>query len=195
MVPTAPLATLHDLASRYTPTQRRTIDAALALFAEHGVGGTSLQTIADALDVTKAAIYHQFQTKHAIVLAVLEVQLQPVETILAAADTTQPGRDTRTELLGSLLDFVVANRRSLSTLQADPVLFRLLADYPPSRLVWERVFAILLDGETGDAALVRSAVLSAAIGTVAYPLVMDLDNDVLRRELHRIMLSLLPDLR
>ena len=50
--------------------QRRTIDVALELFADHGVGGTSLQMIADALGVTKAAVYHQFRTKDEIVLAV-----------------------------------------------------------------------------------------------------------------------------
>ena len=34
---------------------QRIIDAALELFAEHGVGGTSLQMIADRVGVTKAA--------------------------------------------------------------------------------------------------------------------------------------------
>ena len=53
--------------------------------------------------------------------------------------------------------------------------------------------AILLAGETGDSALVRSAVLSAAFGTVAYPFVIDLDNDVLRAELHHIMHRLVFD--
>jgi AcrR family transcriptional regulator len=32
------------------------LDAALDLFAEHG--GTSLQMIADAIGITKAAVYH-----------------------------------------------------------------------------------------------------------------------------------------
>ena len=185
-MPAAPPSTLRDLAARYSLTQRRTVDVALGLFAEHGVGGTSLQMIADALGVTKAAVYHQFQTKDAIVLAVMEVQLQPVEAILER--TTD-----REHLLDALVDFVVANRRSLSTLQSDPVLFRLLSDYAPSLHVWTRVFDILLDGDAGDAALVRSAVLSAAIGTVAYPFVIDLDNDVLRGELHRIVHRLVFD--
>jgi hypothetical protein len=42
-----------------TPAQTRVIEAALALFAEHGISGTSLQMIADAIGVTKAAVYHQ----------------------------------------------------------------------------------------------------------------------------------------
>jgi AcrR family transcriptional regulator len=191
LMATAPPQALRDLAARYSVAQRRTVDVALALFAEYGVGGTSLHMIADALGVTKAAVYHQFQTKDAIVLAVMEVQLQPIEAIVDEARDRPPDEDRREYLLGALIDFVVANRRSLSTLQSDPVLFRLLSEYRPSLDLWTRVFDILLGGETGDAALVRSAVLSAAIGTVAYPIVIDLDNDVLRAELHRIMHGLL----
>ena len=48
--------------------QTRILVAALDLFAEHGVSGTSLQMIADALGVTKAAVYHQFKTKDEIAL-------------------------------------------------------------------------------------------------------------------------------
>ena len=187
----APQTKLRELAARYSAAQRRTIEVALDLFSRHGVGGTSLQMIADVLGVTKAAVYHQFQTKDAIVLAVVEVQLEPVEAILEHAESLPAGNRTREHLLGALVDFVVTNRRSLSTLQSDPVLFRLLSEYPPSLQLWNRVFELLLGGQTGDAALVRSAVLSAAVGTVAYPLVINLDNDVLRNELYRAMHTLL----
>ena len=44
----------------YTAAQTRIIEAALVLFAEHGISGTSLQMIADAIGVTKAAVYHQY---------------------------------------------------------------------------------------------------------------------------------------
>ena len=49
----------------------RVIDAALALFADHGVNGTSLQMIADHLGVSKASVYYQFHSKDDIVLAVI----------------------------------------------------------------------------------------------------------------------------
>lgn len=38
----------------------------LDLFADHGVSGTSLQLIAGAMGVMKAAVYHQFKTKDEI---------------------------------------------------------------------------------------------------------------------------------
>ena len=53
----------------------RVLNAALELFAEHGVSGTSLQMIADHLGVTKAAVYHQFNTKEEIVRAVARAEL------------------------------------------------------------------------------------------------------------------------
>jgi AcrR family transcriptional regulator len=185
-MPATSTVSLRDLASQYSQTKRRTIDVAYGLFAEHGVGGTSLQMIADELGVTKAAIYHQFATKDAIIVAALEVQLEPVEELLERAEASDPGLARREELLAALIELVVANRRSLSTLQSEPVLFRLLAEYPPSLEMWTRLFAVLIgDGIEADSQL-RGPVLSAALGTVAYPFVIDLADDVLRDELLRM---------
>ncbi len=69
--------------------QTRIITAALDLFAEHGVNGTSLQMIADAVGVTKAAIYHQFKTKDEIVIAAVEVELVKLEAALDAAEAEE----------------------------------------------------------------------------------------------------------
>ena len=48
---------------------------ALELFAENRVSATSYQMIADALGVTKAAVYHQFKTKNELIIAVTELEL------------------------------------------------------------------------------------------------------------------------
>ena len=178
--------TLRELSARHTPAQRRTMDAALELFADHGVGGTSLQMIADAVGVTKAAIYHQFKTKDEIVLGVLEVHLVPLEAALEAAEAEGPTLRAREALLARVIDTVVENRRALSTLQSDPVLFRLLGEHEPSRLLFVRLFSVLLGDDFGDQARVRAAVLSAAIGAVAHPFVIDLDNDTVRDELLQV---------
>ena len=69
-----------------TAAQTRVITAALALFAEHGVAGTSLQMIADAIGVSKAAVYHQFNTKAEIVLATAETELVGLEAAVEAAE-------------------------------------------------------------------------------------------------------------
>ena len=68
-----------------SPAKAKIVNAALDLFAEHGVGGTSLQMIADVIGVTKAAVYHQFNTKEEIVVAAAEAELSNVEAAIEAA--------------------------------------------------------------------------------------------------------------
>lgn len=167
----------------YSEAQRRTLDAALGLFAEHGVGGTSLAMIAEALGVTKAAVYHQFRTKEAIVVAVLEVQLQPLAMALEEAEAAGGTRRAREALLARVIDVVVGNRRAMSTLQNDPVLFRTIGEHEPSRRLFARLFSVLLGDGLTEEGRVRAAVLSAAIGAVAHPFVIDLDNETLAAEL------------
>jgi AcrR family transcriptional regulator len=175
--------TLRERAARYSGAQRRTIDAALELFADHGVAGTSFQMVADAVGVSKAAIYHQFRSKNAIVLAVLEVQLQPLEAALDEAERNGGTLQARETLLARIIDSVVGNRRALSTLQRDPVLFRLIEREDLSRGLFARIFAMLLGDDAGDDTRVRAAVLSAAIGAAAHPFVADLDDQTLRDDL------------
>src|SRR6187401_438599 len=131
-MPAAPPPTLRELAARYSPAQRRTVDVALELFAVRGVGGTSLQMIADALGVTKAAVYHQFPTKEAIVLGVIDVKLQPIEVALEEADSAGGTAEARKLLLERFIDMVVRDRQVV-TLQSDPMIVRLLAEHEASR--------------------------------------------------------------
>ena len=174
---------LRERAGQYSAAQLRTVDAALALFARHGVGGTSLQMIADALGVTKAAVYHQFKTKEAIVLAVVEVELAPLEEALAAAEAEGRSVKARAALLERVIDGAVERRQAVSTLQNDPVLVRVLGEYEPSRHLWNRLFAVLLGDDLDERGRVRAAVLSAAIGSVGHAFVADVDNDTLKAEL------------
>jgi AcrR family transcriptional regulator len=183
MAPASPLLSMRDGAARYTAAQRRTIDAALDLFATHGVAGTSLQMIADALGVTKAAVYHQFKTKDTIVQAVLEVTLEQIETALEVAEASGGGLRAREVLLEDVIGAAVERRRAVGALQNDPVMVRILGDYEPSRHLWSRLFAVLLGEDLDAAARVRAAALSAAIGSVGHPFVADIDDDTLRREL------------
>lgn len=139
--------------------------------------------IADALGITKAAVYHQFPTKDAIVVAVIEVNLVPIEQALEVAEATGLTDDARETLLASVIEAVVGNRFMLSTLQADPALFRVLAEHETSRHLWVRLFSFLLGDDLDAHERVRAAVLSAAIGAVAHPFVRDLDDDQLAVEL------------
>jgi AcrR family transcriptional regulator len=80
--------------------------AATRLFAEHGVGATSLQQIANVVGVTKQAILHHFPTKERLRDAVLEVMLahwnERLPRLLAAATASEDRFDA---VLGELRHF------------------------------------------------------------------------------------------
>lgn len=183
-------ATANDLGSprlrpgRYSEAQQRTIATALDLFAVHGVAGTSLQKIADALGVTKAAVYHQFKTKEAIVLAVAESVLVVLESALDEAEVQPTPERGRAVMLDHVIDLAIERRRWINALQGDPVMIGLLGSHEPFVDLMGRVYALLLGEDAGPASLMRTAIVSAAIGgAIVHPLVADLDDATLKAEL------------
>jgi AcrR family transcriptional regulator len=166
--------------------QTRILDAALRLIAEHAVGGTSLQMIADAVGVTKAAVYHQFKTKEQIVIALTERELGGLEEALEAAEAQDHRTQAREVLLDRVIDLAVERRGVASTLQFDPVIVRLLAEHQPFQQFIQRLYGVLVD-DTAEDARVSAAMLSGAIAVgVLHPLVADIDDDTLRAQLLRI---------
>jgi AcrR family transcriptional regulator len=180
-------------AASYSAAQTRIIEAALDLFAEHGISGTSLQMIADALGVTKAAVYHQYNTKDEIVLAVAQVVLVRLETAVAAAEAERSRRRAREVLVTAMIDLAVERRRMASILQRDPVMLRFLQSHQPFRRVMARVNRVLMGAASEPRARVQAAILAAAIaGAVTHPLVVDLDAESLRSQLLKQLRKLLP---
>lgn len=166
---------------RHTPAQNRILHAALNLFAEHGVSGTSLQMIADAVGVTKAAVYHKFKTKDEIVIAVAEMELATLEDALEAAEAETDSVGARKVLLTDVVGMAVERRRWVRALQNDPVMVRLLGEHEPFRKLITRLYAILLDEPDDTEARISAALFSGAIaGTVINPLVDDIDDETLR---------------
>jgi AcrR family transcriptional regulator len=166
---------------RRTPAQIRILRAALDLFADHGVSGTSLQMIADAVGVTKAAVYHKFKTKEEIVTAVAEMELAKLEDALEAAEAQADGVAARKVLLTEVVAMAVERRRWVMALQNDPVMVRVLGEHPPLRELITRLYAILLDESDDTEARISAALFSGAIaGTVINPLVDGIDDDTLR---------------
>ena len=166
------------------PAQTRIIEAAIALFAEHGIGGTSLQMIADEIGVTKAAVYHVYNAKEEIVLAVAEVVLARLDAAVTAAEGERSRARAREVLITRMIDLAVERRRMASVLQQDPVMLRFLDRHAPFRRVMARMNRLLMGSGSDAGARVRTAVLMAAIaGAVIHPLVLDLDDETLRSQL------------
>ena len=184
MTSAEPVAVSPPGPARYSAAQTRIITTAIDLFATHGVGATSLQMIADAIGVSKAAVYHQFKTKDEIVLAVVEADMAKLEAALDAAEA-EPNRQQALDLLlVRLVDLAVEHRHMVSMLRSDPVVVRLLAEHEPFRLLMDRLYRLLAGDDADGDGRVPAAMLSAAVGSAAtHPLVVDLDDDTLRSNL------------
>jgi AcrR family transcriptional regulator len=170
-----------------TAAQTRVITAALDLFARHGVGGTSLQMIADEIGVTKAAVYHQYKTKDEIVLAAAEAELARLQAVIDAAEAEPSRKRARDALVTGIVDLAVDRRRTTSTILSDPVIVGFFAEHETFRDVMVRLRRLLIGDDAGPEARVRTAMLIAAIsGAVMHPFVVDLDDDMLRAELLRL---------
>jgi AcrR family transcriptional regulator len=170
--------------ARLSPAKERIVSAAAGLFAEHGVGGTSLQMIASAIGVTKAAVYHQFRTKEEIVVAAAEAELARLVAAMDAAEAEPDPGLAREAILVAMVNLAVERRRMESTLTGDPVLVRFFAHYEPFHRVMDRLYRLLTGEDSGPDGRLRAAMLTAAIGgAVMHPLVANLDDDTLRSQL------------
>lgn len=95
----------------------RILDEAAALFARDGYDGASLGTLAEAVGVTKAAIYHYFPGKQdiyeAIIVQTLEGLLDHVRAVITAAP------DPRAALAGFMrahAEYFEANFEAFATM-------------------------------------------------------------------------------
>ena len=157
------------------------------LFARYGVGGTSLQMIADEIGVTKAAVYHQYKSKDEIILAAAESELSRLEAVIEVAESESSTKRARDSLIVGIVDLAVDRGRSASTILSDPVIVGFFADHDTFRDVMRRLRQILVGDDSGPEARVRTAMLIAAIsGAVMHPFVADLDDELVRTELLRL---------
>jgi AcrR family transcriptional regulator len=162
----------------------RTAGVALDLFGQHGVSGTSLQMIAGVLGVTKAAVYHQFHTKEAIVVAAVDLELAKLEPALEAAEAQRGDPAALTTLLGQVIDLAIGRRHLVSPLLHDPVIVRLLSEHDRYQFLMKRLFATLLPDDADADARVRVAMIASAIGgVVTHPLVAGIPQKELRTQL------------
>ena len=168
--------------------QARVIDAALNLFTEHGVGGTSLQMIADEIGVTKAAVYHQYNTKAEIIRAVAEAELDRLEAVLDQAESEGDAAQQRDAVIIGVVDLAVERRHQVGTLLNDPVIGRLYSRDKRLLRVLGRFNRLLMDPDDESGSTLATAMLTAAIsGAVIHPLVADQEDGTLRTQLLRLV--------
>ncbi len=152
--------------------------------------------IADSIGVTKAAVYHQYNSKEQIVLAAADAELASLESILCAAEAEPSRLRARKLLVQGMIDLAVDHRRTAGTILNDPVVTHSFSEHDSFRQVMDRISHVLMGDDIDHQARVSTAMITAAIsGTVMHPLVAALDDDTLRSQLERLVRQLLPAMR
>ena len=175
----------------YTAAQDRVLTAALELFAEYGMAETSLQMIADRMGVTKAAVYHQFKTKEAIVTATADRELVTLEAAVDQAEAADNAERARRVLLQELIAFAVDDRALVRAWQGDPAMMRVLSNHKPFSTLTTRMYSLLVKQEAGIDWRIPAAMLASVITAVGQPGLAGFDAQMLREQVYRYACRLL----
>ncbi len=109
-------ATEHTDGRSRRGTRARIQAVAVEMFTEHGYEKTSLREIAEALGVTKAALYYHFKSKEDIVSSLLEDYFGQIDALVSWGENEPPGPARRAEIL----------RRYVAIVQEGEAAFRML---------------------------------------------------------------------
>lgn len=92
-------------ANDYDQKRRGILSRSAKLFAEHGYTGTSITMIADACGVSKALMYHYYNSKDAVLFDLLADHLQHlVNVVEAAARSAEDGTERLFAISAALLE-------------------------------------------------------------------------------------------
>lgn len=167
--------------------RERVLDAAVALFAEHGVHGTSLQMIADRVGVSKAAVYYQFQSKEGIALEVIRPSIEDIARVIRIADALPDPQQQRAVAVSGLVEMVVRHRRLAVMFYGDPAIDQLVMTEPDFKAVADRLRELLEGPDRNDVDRIAFSVFCSGVGRAAAdPELADIDDD----DLHRALLEL-----
>ncbi len=166
--------------------RERVLQAALELFAEYGVSGTSLQMIADRVGVAKASVYYQFHTKEDIVLTLISPVFDDIARLVKIADAVGSDEARRDVAISGLVELAVRNRRLTTVFFGDPAIDPLVRSHDEFAAAIEGFDALLMGPAPDDAARVAMSVITAGIyGTAINPQLADVSDD----DLHRLLLK------
>jgi len=168
--------------------RERVLEAALELFAQHGIRGTSIQMIAARLGVTKASVYYQFQSKDDIALAVAQPLFDDIAHIQRIADMLPSAQARRDIALSGLIDLVIRHRALAHVFYGAPAIHELLDSNAHLRKTVDDFTDLLVGFGTDDTELVAMTLLIAGIyGCAADSRLCGLGDDELREKLQEVV--------
>ncbi|KFF58722.1 hypothetical protein JF66_16495 [Cryobacterium sp. MLB-32] len=95
--------------ARETGTKRSILDAALALAAERGITGTTMDDVAERAGVAKGTLYYNFASKDKIFEGLLLEGMSGLTESLRAARVGRHGWESIEALVATLLERIAAN--------------------------------------------------------------------------------------
>jgi len=98
-------------AENYLERQQGILDAAAAMFAKHGFNGTSIAALADSCGVSKALLYHYYDSKEALLYDMLLVHCKLLSETASNAtkESTNPEEQLRS-LVRALMELYMSSR-------------------------------------------------------------------------------------
>ncbi|HYG99476.1 MAG TPA: TetR/AcrR family transcriptional regulator [Terriglobales bacterium] len=88
---------------RRLETREKIFRAALRLFSERGLSGTTIEDITEAADVGKGTFFNYFQNKEQVLSVLAEGQLAKIHAaVVAARDEKRPVKETARQMMTAL---------------------------------------------------------------------------------------------
>ncbi len=166
--------------------RERVLEAAVSLFAEHGVHGTSLQMIADRLDVGKASVYYQFRTKDEIAMAVVQPIFDDMVRALTIASALSSPAARREALLSGLVELCVRHRNIAALINGDPYIASMIRARAEFQEANETLRDLLVGGDHSAQNRVTISMIAAGIFlSTTDPFLHDISD----AELHRTLIT------
>jgi AcrR family transcriptional regulator len=170
-------------ADRGTATRARIIAVATALFTTHGYEGTSIETVLSETGLSRGALYHHFNSKDALFMAVLET----IEAEIAQA-TVKGSRGSATPAAA-----LRAGCGVFLDLAQTPKVQQILLRDAPGVIGWQAWRE--LDARYGFGLLRAALERAAAAGMVARELVEPFAHMLLAALLEVALISSRPDVK
>jgi AcrR family transcriptional regulator len=152
------------------PMDSRIARLALAGFRVGGFVGTSIADLADALGVSKAAIYYHYRSKEALLHRLIDPLLDAIDACIQ--DHTAPAASARTarQLLGAYLAVLIAHREVVPLIATDVAVFNHPTIGPRLRAQDQQLQSLLAAPDTSVPARLRA---EAALGAIWRPLIAE----------------------
>ncbi|MCC7530963.1 MAG: TetR family transcriptional regulator [Candidatus Melainabacteria bacterium] len=98
-------------AENYLERQQGILDVAAAMFAKHGFNGTSIAALADSCGVSKALLYHYYDSKEALLYDMLLVHCKLLsQTAVNATLQSEKPEEQLNSLVRALMDLYMNSR-------------------------------------------------------------------------------------